>query len=642
MANAGDVYAAARAALRMSVKDISLQTGAKEATIRSAEAGAVGKGRKVLDPFFREKGVEVDAVGLSVTFPVPDGASQFSIIISVARIALGLTQRALAHQSGVSLRTISTLEKGGATPTDPNIERITDTLRSEGVTIEFQGGHPARWKVAVADADEADDMNGVNDMTAILERETADYPTFVDSDTLKPGMRRLKVSFNEVSPPIWREIALPENTTFANIHAAIQIAFGWNDSYSHEFRCGIRIGSTRPYDEEPDFDIDVVDERLVRLRDIYAHTDSFSYCYGKGEHWIADIEMKYVSDSYSPHPVVVAGQRAAAPEEAWADRWSDIAKKLRAGRLDEEMQDWLHFLGFGRNYDPDFFDIDAINHAMAAAGFSFEADRRKERLRRNTLRTLVDKIVPDVYPRAPKAPRSAKGAITIESIERLAGKDVVFDRDHGMTMMRSSKGGVANARMGHGDLVGFFDRCGDVTSFKSFPCAIYWKADAVSGRFQPDFEITYDTGQVTLLHVAYDDEEASFAKAVAAASGMELAVVGKDVLADTMVANSILSSRYDRYVDPDELDVFTSVLGTAMLSSPMPMVNALVRLTRAGLGRSRHGFAFGTTEERVAARVLAAVESGVLGMDFRRPFAQSVLGSPELTSMSCRLRRLLV
>jgi hypothetical protein len=93
--------------------------------------------------------------------------------------------------------------------------------------------------------------------------------------------------------------------------------------------------------------------------------------------------------------------------------------------------------------------------------------------------------------------------------------------------------------------------------------------------------------------------------------------------------------------DPDGLDAFTPVLGTMMLSTPMPMTTALSRLGRAGFGRSRHGFAFGTTEERVAARVLAAVESGVLGMDFSRPFSQSLLGGPELTNASCQLSRLL-
>ncbi|NTF17140.1 helix-turn-helix domain-containing protein [Agrobacterium rubi] len=593
------------------------------------------KGRKILNPYFQEKGIEVDTDGLSITFPVPEGASQDSIIIPVARIARGLTQRELANQSGVSLKTIIKIEKGRARPTDPTIEQIADALRSEGVMVEFQGGHPGRWKVTVTDADEAEDFNG------ILERETDDYPTPPDPDTLKPGMRRLKISFDEVSPPIWREIALPENTTFADIHAAIQIAFGWNDKSPHEFRCGIRIGNTRPYDEDPDLDIDVVDERLVRLRYIFGDTDSFTYCYGKDEHWVAEIEMKSVSDPYSSHPVVVGGQGASAPEEAWAGQWSRIAKKLRAGRLDEDGKDWLHFLGFPRDYDPDLFDIDAINYAMAAAGFSFEADRQKEHARRNTLRALVDKIIPDVYPRAPKAQTSAKGPISIEKVERLTKRDVVFDRDDGMATMRSLKGGDVNVRPGHSDLVGFLDRCGDVTSFESFPCVIYWKAGAGSGRFQPDFEVTYDTGTVTLLHVAYDDAEVGFVKTVAAAAGVDIAVVRNDVLADTMVVNSVLSHRYVQIGEPDGLDVFTPILGTMMLSSPMPMANALIRLSRAGFGRSRHGLAFGTTEERVAARVLAAVENGVLGMDFRRPFAQTVLGSPELTSMSCQLHRLL-
>jgi hypothetical protein len=43
------------------------------------------------------------------------------------------------------------------------------------------------------------------------------------------GVLQLKVTLEESRPPIWRRIQLLDNSTFFNLHNAIQNAMGWED-----------------------------------------------------------------------------------------------------------------------------------------------------------------------------------------------------------------------------------------------------------------------------------------------------------------------------------------------------------------------------------------------------------------------------
>lgn len=629
----GNLFTAARAALRMSVKELSLAAGISESGVRTVESGAVNRARTKLATFFQKRGVDVDVDDRSVTFAVSPGFPEYSSVVPVARMVRGLTQRALAFRSSVSLRTINSIERGVAKPTAANVEQIMAALRADGVLLELMGGVPVRWRVAL----HGDDIIPKRGRSPKNAAGAGAFPVRAPVGSVdRPGMRRLKVSFNEVSPPIWREIALPETATFADVHATIQIAFGWFDEYAHEFQCGVAIGSADLYAGDSDREIRAVDERMVRLADVHALTDGFTYCYGDGGSWIADIEMQGGGD-YSPHPVVLAGERAPAPEQAHAREWSEIAETLRYGLLDKETQDWLHLLGFGRVYDPDHVDLGKINASLARAGFAIESDRARDRARRAEVRRLVDSVVPPVYPRASLPAATPDGNVVVKEIEPLHINDVVLDRKHGLTTLHSKKAGRADVRSRHAGLIGLLDNCGDVKSFKTFPYAIHWASGANYGRFQPDLEVTMASGEVMLLHVAYDEEETALASVMAELTAMNMVVVSQGVLQDPMLTNTNLVYRYSSMVDPDPREVFTSALGESIMTGPLPMQRAVAGLARSGMGQPRKGLSFGTTADRVAARIMSAVNGGVVGMDFTLEFDESSLGGPELTERSCQI-----
>ena len=47
---------------------------------------------------------------------------------------------------------------------------------------------------------------------------------------------RIRVELSGILPPIWREILVPADYSFWDLHVAIQDSMGWLDYHLHEFR----------------------------------------------------------------------------------------------------------------------------------------------------------------------------------------------------------------------------------------------------------------------------------------------------------------------------------------------------------------------------------------------------------------------
>lgn len=96
---------------------------------------------------------------------------------------------------------------------------------------------------------------------------------------------------------IWRKIAITGNYSFADLHAIIQIAFGWEDCHIHQFEVGKMIIGNYD-DEEMDLD-DYVDafrfEDDVNLELILLNCKNFVYCYDFGDDWRVDIQVENVT-----------------------------------------------------------------------------------------------------------------------------------------------------------------------------------------------------------------------------------------------------------------------------------------------------------------------------------------------------------
>ncbi len=55
--------------------------------------------------------------------------------------------------------------------------------------------------------------------------------------TIRQGVE-LKVALKYAKPPVWRSVQLPLMATFGDLHAAIQVLFGWDGDHLHVFDAG--------------------------------------------------------------------------------------------------------------------------------------------------------------------------------------------------------------------------------------------------------------------------------------------------------------------------------------------------------------------------------------------------------------------
>ena len=127
---------------------------------------------------------------------------------------------------------------------------------------------------------------------------------------------QLKVTLDEVEPPVWRQLEVPGDITIAKLHSVIQLAMGWLDYHLHEFR----IGEVAYGEPDPEFDDDreVKDDRRARLsRAVHGAGVEFVYLYDFGDGWTHRVVVEHIRppEPRIRYPRVLAGARACPPED---------------------------------------------------------------------------------------------------------------------------------------------------------------------------------------------------------------------------------------------------------------------------------------------------------------------------------------
>ncbi|HWS33340.1 MAG TPA: plasmid pRiA4b ORF-3 family protein [Actinoplanes sp.] len=122
---------------------------------------------------------------------------------------------------------------------------------------------------------------------------------------------QLKVGLRGAKPPIWRRLEVIADTSLAELHRLIQIAFGWNDGHLHVFETA--YGDFGVADEE----LGHRAEKPVTLEQVAPEPgDKFRYVYDFGDDWQHDILVEKVLDRQDgDYPRCTGGRRAAPPED---------------------------------------------------------------------------------------------------------------------------------------------------------------------------------------------------------------------------------------------------------------------------------------------------------------------------------------
>jgi hypothetical protein len=121
--------------------------------------------------------------------------------------------------------------------------------------------------------------------------------------TIRQGVQ-LKVALKHAKPPVWRSVQLPLTATLGDLHAAIQVLFGWDGDHLHVFHAGgVRYS-------DPFYELEgTEDEEEARLRDAFPPGGpKITYVYDFGADWVHEItRQKMITlEPGQDYPVCVA------------------------------------------------------------------------------------------------------------------------------------------------------------------------------------------------------------------------------------------------------------------------------------------------------------------------------------------------
>jgi len=134
------------------------------------------------------------------------------------------------------------------------------------------------------------------------------------SDDSSTEVYLLYIWIRQISPLIWRRLLVRSDSTLADLHHAIQIAFSWTDFHLHRFHIhGQDYGINRTGGLF--FSADARDLHLSQFG--FRRNERFLYEYDFGDLWQHEVRVEQTLpiDAKKTYPVCTDGQRAAPPED---------------------------------------------------------------------------------------------------------------------------------------------------------------------------------------------------------------------------------------------------------------------------------------------------------------------------------------
>ncbi len=184
---------------------------------------------------------------------------------------------------------------------------------------------------------------------------------------------QFKITLMGSHPTIWRRIQIPAQSTFWDLHVAIQCAMdGWLDYHLHQFtirppqqplRDTVHIGI--PMSDDDDWGEEKLVEWKVALDDWFPKkVKQAIYTYDFGDSWDHSIllERELVGEPGQKYPRCIAGKRACPPEDCGSLGGYENLIKIVANPKNKRHKEVLEWLQLDRKeeFRPEHFDPSAI------------------------------------------------------------------------------------------------------------------------------------------------------------------------------------------------------------------------------------------------------------------------------------------
>jgi hypothetical protein len=146
-----------------------------------------------------------------------------------------------------------------------------------------------------------------------------------------PFVYQVRVVLRGVSPLIWRRLLVHSASSIADLHATLQLAFGWSDEHLNRFVIhGREYGVAHPgglwFRDDP---------HEVQLGDLGLRVgERFLYEYDFMDRWCHDVRVEAILpvEQGRRYPVCTGGRRSAPPEDCGGP-WAFMEQRRRYSPL---------------------------------------------------------------------------------------------------------------------------------------------------------------------------------------------------------------------------------------------------------------------------------------------------------------------
>jgi hypothetical protein len=184
---------------------------------------------------------------------------------------------------------------------------------------------------------------------------------------------QLRIALQEIRPPIWRLVQVPDNLRLCCLHDVLQAVIGWTNSHLHRFEKDGRCWGVPEQDEDDDFDI--IDESRTQISAVLTTPgDSLVYVYDFGDNWRHDIVLEKIlpAGTTAIRPVCVAGERHCPPEDVGGTSGYEEFLEVIFEPSHADYEHYVRWAGgpsalnrsAGR-FQPEQFELAAVNDALS-------------------------------------------------------------------------------------------------------------------------------------------------------------------------------------------------------------------------------------------------------------------------------------
>jgi len=174
---------------------------------------------------------------------------------------------------------------------------------------------------------------------------------------------QFKITLQEIRPPIWRRIQVPETYTFWDLSVAIQSAMDWGGHHLHEF--SVLNPKTGVVDEigfpDEEYGRSVRKGWETKIASYFSKDNKWAeYLYDFGDYWEHDVLLEKIlpTEPGMIYPRCIAGKRNTPPDDVGStDGYEEFVEIMSDPDNEEyeEMKMW-----YGGDFDPDHFDCEEV------------------------------------------------------------------------------------------------------------------------------------------------------------------------------------------------------------------------------------------------------------------------------------------